>query len=222
MYRKIGQCLQPDSFNLGGLARVDIPAGHDAPYPHGPDPKTWTGPWTTVTNPEDIAQHVCTANTRQYNQAVNTPFATEPLASYVGTTAATIADEDLISGNLPPEDILHLLQPETAQLLRTISTRNTQQAHPSVDIEISMEAFQSCYKAVRESTSSSPSGRHVGHYKVAAMNDRLSSLHATMMAIPFRAGFSPRRWRRVVDIMLETQPGNSQIHRLRNSSLFRK
>ncbi len=76
--------------------------------------------------------------------------------------------EDLISGNLPPADILHLLQPETMQLLCTISTRNTQQAHPSVDIEISIKAFQSCYKAVRESTSSSPSGRHVGHYKAAA------------------------------------------------------
>jgi hypothetical protein len=121
---------------------------------------------------------------------------------------------------LPPDDITHLLQPETLQLLQMITTTNTQHAHPSVDVNISVEAFQSCYKAEKENTSSSPSGRHVGHYKAAAMSDHLSAIHAMMMSVPFRAGFSPQRWRRVVDIMLEKQSGLSQIHRLRILALL--
>ena len=112
------------------------------------------------------------------------------------------------------------LQPETVQLLQTITSPATNHAHPSVDIEITTEAFQSCYKMVKERTSSSPSGRHVGHYKAATNCDALSTLYATMMSLPFQVGFSPMRWRRVVDIMLEKQPGNSRIHRLRILALL--
>ncbi len=66
----IAAVLQPETFNSGGLARVDISAdGSIQPFPAGADPKTWTGQWTIVTNPEDIAKHICSANARQYNQA---------------------------------------------------------------------------------------------------------------------------------------------------------
>jgi hypothetical protein len=36
-----------------------------------------------------------------------------------------------------------------------------------------------------------------------------------MMSIPLTAGFSPNRWRQIIDVMLEKKPGDHRIHRLR-------
>jgi hypothetical protein len=69
MYIKIGSTLDPN-VSLG-LSRIDVPdtraTGHNLGTPD--NPKTWKGPWVTLTNPEEIAKRVCEINTQQYHQA---------------------------------------------------------------------------------------------------------------------------------------------------------
>jgi hypothetical protein len=86
---------------------------------------------------------------------------------------------------------------------------------------ITDEEFQDSYKAAKEATSSSPSGRHIGHYKAILKDPTLTALHATMMSIPFQVGIVPDRWNRVTDIMLEKTAGDSRCHRLRIIALFK-
>jgi hypothetical protein len=85
---------------------------------------------------------------------------------------------------------------------------------------VTTEDFISCFGCVADKTSSSPSGRHVGHYLACTdMKDELSGLlvavHAAMMSIPLAQGFCPERWRQVIDIMLEKIPGVPRINKLR-------
>lgn len=80
--------------------------------------------------------------------------------------------------------------------------------------------FIATYREAKESTSSSPSGRHIGHYKAVLKDPSLVALHATIMLIPFQVGFMPNRWKKVTDKMLEKIPGDSRCHhRLRISAL---
>jgi hypothetical protein len=213
MFRKISHVLNPSATH-GGLTRVDIPAsGIDEPFPKGPDPKTWNGPWKSITNPDNIALHVCAANHRQYHQAHITPFASEPLLSYFGYCGNKPGADALLAGRLPPSSILDSLLPETKQILTTLAQPGL--STPKLPSSISTQEFKALYKILPEAISSSPSGRHLGHYKVASTWEPLAEFHAKMMSIPYLAGFSPQRWHQVVDIMLEKNPGDPKIHRLR-------
>jgi hypothetical protein len=218
IYRKIGTTLAPNK-SLG-LTRVDIPdptaKGPDLGSPE--DPKTWKGPWISITKPEEIARIVCSINTKQYNQAMNTPFGAGPLATTIGRNADTVAAKALLEGTMPAEVISSLL-PETVRILQTLATPTTQ-LPLTTDAVISEEDFVSTFRSANEATSSSPSGRHIGHYKAAIKDPELVSLHAKMMSIPFMVGFAPDRWTQVTDIMLEKDPGQPRCHRLRILALF--
>jgi hypothetical protein len=83
--------------------------------------------------------------------------------------------------------------------------------------EVITEDFISCFGCVAEKASSSPSGRHMGHYLACTdMKDKLSGLlaavHAEMMSIPLAEGFCPERWRQAIDILLEKIPGVPRIN----------
>jgi exonuclease III len=217
-YRRISYTLRPDT-NTRGLTRLDIPASDTLePFPIGPDPKTWKGPWRSITDPNMIAKHICAANRRQYNQSEATPFGSGYLASEFNLDASSGAADLLLEGNFQPNrDLIRL--PETLEILNKLS--NPLNLSPKeINTFITPEEFVSAYKVAHESTSSSPSGRHVGHYKAATSDPLLAELHSTMMSIPYMVGYSPKRWRKVIDVMLKKTPGVPRPHRLRIIALF--
>jgi hypothetical protein len=163
MFKKIKVTLNPSS-QTSGLARIDIPSCHtDSPFPDGPDPKLWKGPWKSITNPVEIAKHVSAANHRQYGQVNKTPFGSKPLLPIYGYNANTQDADRLLEGHLPSSSILEKLYPETVSILSSLG-RPSPISFLSPCTTIGNDQFISLYKALNESTSSSPSGRHIGHY----------------------------------------------------------
>ena len=59
------------------------------------------------------------------------------------------------------------------------------------------------YKTKTESTESSPSGRHMGHYKLIIHNEDLTSLITAMLNIGLLTGNALKRWKRTLSAMLK-------------------
>jgi len=216
MYRKISKILNKN--NGTGLSRIDIPDPSAVSDVTGDpnNPKSWKGPWKSVTSPSGIARKVCKINIAQYHQGHATPFGSGPLAAMIGRRGDTPCSQDLLRGTLPPEMPSSLL-PETLRVLYTLAQPVPQTTGSPV---ITPDEFVSTYSVASEQTSSSSSGRHIDHYKAALKDPCLTQLHAAMMSIPFQVGFAPPRWTKVTDIMLEKEAGIPRCHPLHILALF--
>jgi hypothetical protein len=155
-----------------------------------------------VSQPEEIANYVIASNARQYHQAHDTPFGSKAISSYFGFRADTAGADALVNGQLPPRHLMQTLLPETQAIIHHLANYSAATAIKPPPATVETSDFQSLYKTLKERTSSSPSGHHLSHYKVAATCKDLATLHASMMTIPYLAGISPIRWHQVVDVIL--------------------
>jgi hypothetical protein len=156
-----------------GRPCMDIPSSSDQPNPIGPDPKTWKGSWTSITQPDKIASNIYTTNCHQYSQAQETPFGSDTLIPLFGCKADQQAIHQLSS--LPTS-----LLPETLIILNKLSTPFTIPllSHKRSN-SMSPEQFTSLYQSLNEATSTLPS---VG---------TLTELQSTKVSFSNTVGFSP-------------------------------
>jgi hypothetical protein len=102
---------------------------------------------------------------------------------------------------------------------------------------LTMKEFTGKFRVWRESTSISPSGRHLGHYKaLVACIDRsvddgkrkqyktyqeeISGCYIGLINYATKHRYSLKRWETVVYMMIYKEQGNVKIHRLRVIHLY--
>ena len=61
---------------------------------------------------------------------------------------------------------------------------------------------------------------HFGHFKAATRNRPNILLHYALAEIPFRTGYSPRRWRKATNLMILKKQGIHQVDKLRTIVLY--
>ena len=62
-----------------------------------------------------------------------------------------------------------------------------------INTELTVQQFISGIKIWKETTSTSPSGRHLGHYKAIIRDATLAQIFTTMTALPLKYGVAPKR-----------------------------
>ena len=94
------------------------------------------------------------------------------------------------------------------------------QIRGEIDTYIDSASWKDSWKAAKENTSSGPSGLHFGHFKADALVPHLAELDATMANIPIITGYTPKRWRRGLNVMIEKKEGGMNVEKMRIILLY--
>jgi len=145
-----------------------------------------------------------------FTQASSTPFLMEPLVSIFDETGSkSEAFDEVLS-----ETFQFLKQCNAYTHKVIVSLQQPSTVHP-ITLPTVME-YSNAWHCAHESTSSSPSKIHFGHYMAA--ND--GELGAYLLVIPLKTGTTPRQWCQSINIILEKVAGLYQVDKLCIIHLF--
>jgi hypothetical protein len=203
--------------NNGGLSYVLVPKDFRVDnYPYDPDKIT---EWEAIHDHGAVQELIQKRNIYHFGQAHGTPFTVPPL-DRLKWQADTIEARDILTGSIPTD-----LMAENPHLEKVLKYMAERENLPDIDTYITPEQVSRGYKKWRETTSTSPSGCHLGLRRITSYaqeekeidSARLQILNAQtdIINLPLQHGFSPNRWRTVVNAMLEKIPGRPYLHKLR-------
>jgi hypothetical protein len=228
--------VRHQEIKAGMRTRIEIPVHPEQ------DPKQCTE-WQLVDIPSEFLHHLQQRNQKHFSQAFGTPFTVPSLITEFGFTGTGESVEQLLSGTYnPPAEFEN---PSVCLLLEHLRKTEEMAALTSRPT-ISEEEFIGKLKVWRESTSTSPSGLQLGHYKALIArhqqsevdnndNDKrqtekrdldmiqreIRTLHLTrLINYPLERGYLYHRWQTVANAMLFKETGNIKIHRTRVIHLY--
>jgi hypothetical protein len=198
------------------------------------DPKTCIN-WKMIDVPTEILYHLHQRNRRHFGQAHGTPFTTLPLQEELGFTSDTPTGTMILNGHYDASHLESSVQDIIRHLTKTKSSQEN-----AIQPTITESAYVGKLKSWRESTSTSPSVLHLGHYKAmtarhafADMPDHdpqktefesqrndIIKLHMQLLNYALERGYSYLRWQQVTNAMLYREPGNYKIQRTRVIHLY--
>ena len=172
--------------------------------------------YDTILDRASIEQELLRYNITWFRQAADTPFGHGELFNLLGYDGLTAEADAIVSGTCIPYMGIQMsreLQIFLEECCRPESVKE-------ISSFITIDNFKKTVKDWKETTSTSPSGRHLGHYKTALLNDRLTALHVAMLNLPIMYGFAPERWTHSITPLIEKDEGKPFLTRLRVIHLF--
>ena len=162
-------------------------------------------------------------NARHYSQSQETPFGHEPLHTLLGSDGTSDLSEAILNGTYRPLLNPDSVSPETVLMLDQLKRSEA----PPISPDNSYTDFTEGIRKWPESTSTSPSNRHLGHLKsilLHAATDPCAAAimhaHHTMLRLAVLRARPFERWCADLEVMLEKDPGQPFLHRLRIICLY--
>jgi hypothetical protein len=184
--------------------------------------------WRTITS-EEIEHYIQLRNHGHFGQAQGTPFTEIPLSTDINWQADTPSSKDLLNGYHQIDTIDSI--PQCQALLDTCQAATELDLIPPY---ISDKEFENKIQTWRETTTTSPSGRHLGHYKALFIKplpdiepeltghptfaNKQKLIRRSILAILnfcLHTGHSLNQWKTIVNTMIFKETGNYKINRLR-------
>lgn len=180
---------------------------------------------SVVDDPKQMVEALISQNKKHFLQADGTAFTTAPFKDIIGNSGTTNNAIAILNG-IPPAATLP--KGGAWDLLFQL----TQGKLPPIHSNITPEEMRKAFHKWRESTSTSPSGRHLGHYRAVleipnqsngtdtpTMAQPILHLHTNMSNWAVENNHVYPRWQKVVSTMLEKIPGQPRVDKLRTIHL---
>jgi hypothetical protein len=174
--------------------------------------------WTTIVESQAMFEVLTTAGQEHFAQAANTPFVTGPIASQFGPFANNEYCEAILNGTYDVTELEEII--EVKDIIQGMRYPDPTSPTPTIDTTITIENFSEAIAHTRERTSSSPSGRHYGHYRALLRDKNILGLIAAIANFCFQWGKTLKRWEKVTQPLIPKDPGTPRITRMRRITLI--
>jgi len=169
-----------------------------------------SGPTIAVSHPK-VEQVLSAALSTRFTWAHGSPFLQDPLASLVGPFGTSKAAQATLQGTFVcPAGVDNA----TRQFIEALQYPSLKPQQTHISAILRPNDFIRHWKRAKERTSSSPSGLHFGHYKVAATLLPLAHLHACFTQLVFMTGLSLPCYQVGLQVILEKKAGNIHVDKL--------
>ena len=174
--------------------------------------------WETVVSRDELERHILQYNRDSFRAASESPCGHGVLHDALTFTSLSPESESILSGMLPAH--LHDNDNYLREFLASFAIPLNVKTHGAIPTDISTEDVLRGFKGWKEQTTTSPSGRHLGHYKSLIQDPTLLKCFIYFMNIVVSRGIAIPRWCNATNVMLEKDIGQPYIHRLRIIHLF--
>jgi hypothetical protein len=125
------------------------------------DPNNPMATWSTIVEAADLFDVLTTDGQNHFRQAANTPFVTGPLANKLGPFEDNEHSDAILQGTFDASSLTNVH--EVRAIIKGMQYPDPTNPTTPIPTNITVEQFAGAMRHTRESTSSSPSGRHYGH-----------------------------------------------------------
>ena len=221
MYAKLRQCRENPK---AGITRLDVPADStNTDYNN-------CSSWITIDTPSEIEERLLQRNRKHFGQADGTFPTTPPFSEWCDWGASTHTAELILEGDWQSEELTDLQQ-------CLINHMKARVALDTISSTISTEEWVGKIRSWPESTTTSPSGFHLGHSKALIsghdldpqspesellehQRSELIEWQVALLNCALSNQYSFTRWQHIVNVMILKEPGDLRIHRLRVIHLY--
>ena len=174
--------------------------------------------WEKVIERSDIERQILRYNQESFRAAAVSPCGHGIIHDELTFTSLSSEAAEVLTGHISPT--WPISDDRLSAFLASFVLPESVKDQPPISTNVSEADVSRGFKTWREATTTSPSGRHLGHYKALLSDPMLLGCLTKFLHIALNTGIAMTRWRNAVNVMLEKDPGTPNVHRLRIIHLF--
>jgi hypothetical protein len=189
------------------------------------------GATTMITDPPEMISRILKRNQRHFSQVTGTPLMEKPITEWLGACGESHQGIQLTQGNFKLQLGNHATFPERQMMLDALQPFSP----PSkpISIQVTNTGYKNFLKKWDKNTSTSPSGKHLGHYKVLLSPGLLQDppltdstediihLKTKMCQLALTHGYIWNRWKAIASVMIKKKPSLFLLEKLQTIHLYK-